>query len=309
MNIHAQSATAQAQPTCNEDDTLARRLEATGNFKVLRRLVPRRPTPAPAGNTNKVGIALDVETTGLDPAKDDIIEVAMVKFRYSEADEITGVSGVFQSYNEPSVPIPALVTELTGITHEMVAGHRIDIAALEAFVADANIIIAHNAAFDRMFAERLSQTFEHKHWACSQTEVDWRKHRFSGAKLSYILTDMGHFHNAHRAIDDCHALVEILGHQLPATAQSVFAELMGCARRTTVRVWAQRSPFDLKDALKARGYRWSDGTDGRPRSWFIDVVEDERDAELSYLKKEIYQRDVGIDCQVMTAHDRFSSRA
>lgn len=309
MNIHAQSATAQTQPSSDYAESLACRLEATGNYRVLRRLVPRTPTPAPAGYTGKVGIILDFETTGLDPAKDEIIEVAMVKFRYSETDEITGINDVFQSYNEPSVPIPALVTDLTGITNDIVAGHRIDIAALEAFVTEANIVIAHNASFDRKFAERLSPTFEHKHWACTQTEVDWRKHRFGGAKLGYLLADFGYFYKAHRAIDDCHALVEILGHPLPATAQTVFAELIDCARRTTVQVWAQGSPFDLKDALKARGYRWNDGSDGRPKSWFVDVDEEMRDAELSFLKKEIYQREVHIECRAMTALDRFSSRA
>jgi len=309
MNIHAQSATAQAQSNSDDDEGLARRLEATGDFRILRRLVPRTPTPAPDGYTGKVGIILDFETTGLDPAKDEIIEAACVKFRYSETDEITGVSDVFQSYNEPSIPIPTLVTDLTGITNEQVAGHRIDNAALEAFVADANIVIAHNAGFDRKFAERLSPTFEHMHWACTQTEIDWRSHGFGGAKLGYLLADIGHFHNAHRAIDDCHALVEILAHPLPTTARSVFAELIDCARRTTARIWAQRSPFDLKDALKARGYRWNDGTDGRPKSWFIDVDEDKRDAELSYLKKEIYQREIDIECRAMTALDRFSNRA
>lgn len=309
MNNHAQSATAQAQPTCGDDENLACRLEATGNYKILRRLVPRGHTPTPAGYTGKIGIILDFETTGLDPAKEEVIEAGLVKFRYSDADEITGVSGVFQSYNEPSVPVPALVTELTGITNEIVAGHRLDIAALEAFVADADIIIAHNASFDRKFAERLSPIFEHKHWACTQTEIDWRKHGFGGAKLSYLLADIGYFHNAHRAVDDCHALVEILAHPLPAMARPAFAELIDRACRTTARIWAQRSPFDLKDALKARGYRWNDGADGRPKSWFIDVDEDRRDAELSYLKKEIYQRDVDIECRAMTALDRFSNRA
>ena len=308
MNIHAQSAITQPQPNSDDAEGLARHLEATGDYKILRRLVPRIPTPAPAGYTGKVGIVLDFETTGLDAAKDEVIEAACVKFRYSEADEITAVSDVFQNYNEPSVPIPALVTELTGITNEMVAGHRLDIAALEAFVADADIIIAHNAGFDRKFAERLSRVFEHKHWACTQTEIDWRKHGFGGAKLGYLLADIGYFHNAHRAIDDCHALVEILAHPLPATARSVFGELLDRARRTTVRVWAQGSPFDLKDKLKARGFHWNDGSDGRPKSWFIDVAEDRRDAELSYLKKEIYQRDVNIECRAMTALDRFSNR-
>lgn len=309
MNNHAQSAIAQAPSICADDENLARRLEATGNYKILRRLVPRSLTPSSAGYTGKVGIILDFETTGLDPVKDEIIEAAMVKFRYSETDEITGVSDVFQAYNEPSVPIPALVTDLTGTTNEMVAGHRIDIVALEAFVADANLIIAHNAGFDRKFAERLMPIFEHKPWACTQTEIDWRSHGFGGAKLGYLLADIGYFHNAHRAIDDCHALVELLAHPIPAVARPVFAELIGCARRTTARIWAQSSPFELKAALKARGYRWNDGSDGRPKSWFIDVTEESRDAELSYLKKEIYQREIDIECRSLTALDRFSNRA
>jgi DNA polymerase-3 subunit epsilon len=308
MNIHSNSAVAQAQADSRDAESLARHLEATGDYKILRRLVPRNPTPAPAAYTGKIGIILDFETTGLDSSKDEIVEAACVKFRYSATDEITGVSDIFHAYNEPSVPISALVTELTGITNEMVAGHRLDIAVLKAFVADADIIIAHNAGFDRKFAERLSRIFEHKHWACTQTEIDWRKHGFGGAKLGYLLADIGYFHKAHRAIDDCRALVEILAYPLPATARSVFTELLDCARRTTVRVWAQGSPFDLKDTLKARGYHWNDGSDGRPKSWFIDVAEDRRDAELSYLKKEIYQREVDIQCRAMTGLDRFSKR-
>ncbi len=308
MNVHAQPPATAAPADGDETEISARRLEATGDYKVLRRLVPRQPTPQPAGYTGKIGIVLDFETTGLDAANDEVIEVAMIKFRYSDADEITGIGGVFQSYNQPSVPIPPAVTELTGITDAMVAGHHIDDAALEAFVADAHVVIAHNAGFDRKFAERSWPLFEHKHWACSQTEIDWRKHGFGGAKLGYLLADIGRFHNAHRAIDDCHALVEILCHPLPATARPMFSELMTCARRTTARVWAQRSPFELKDALKARGYRWNDGTDGRPKSWFIDVDDDQRDTELSFLKKEIYQRDVDIAYRALTALDRFSNR-
>lgn len=308
MNMHAQPPIAPARTDGDEIENLAQRLEATGDYKVLRRLVPHQPTATPVGYAGKIGIVLDFETTGLDAAKDEIIEVAMVKFRYSDGDEITGVGGVFQSYNQPSIAIPPAVTELTGITDDIVAGHRIDNAALEAFVADADVMIAHNAGFDRKFAERSWPLFEHKPWACSQTEIDWRKHGFGGAKLGYLLADIGRFHNAHRAIDDCHALIEILCHRLPATSRPVFSELMSCARRTTARVWAQRSPFELKDALKARGYRWNDGTDGRPKSWFVDIDDDQRDAELRYLKKEIYQREVDIECRALTALDRFSNR-
>jgi len=57
------------------------------------------------------------------------------------------------------MPTPLEVTKITGITGAMVVGHRIDEAAVAAFVADANIVIAHNANFDRKFAEGLRPAF------------------------------------------------------------------------------------------------------------------------------------------------------
>jgi DNA polymerase III subunit epsilon len=296
--------------TQNEDaEDRARRLEATGNYKVLRRLIPRRPTPTPADRDSKVAIIVDFETTGLDAVKDEIIEVAMVKFRYSNSDQVTGVTGIFQSFNQPAAAIPAEIVELTNITDAMVAGHKIDDAALENFVADANIVIAHNAAFDRKFAERSWPLFEHKHWACSATGIEWQKYGFGGVKLPYLLMQSGFFHDAHRALDDCHATLEILVRELPDTSTTALAVLLDRARRKTFRVWAENAPFELKDELKRRRYHWNDGTDGRPRSWHIDVEESKLEAETTYLRKEIYQRDIDIACQEITALDRFSNRA
>jgi DNA polymerase III subunit epsilon len=294
----------------DETEVLARQLDATGDFRVLRRLVPRVPTPTPAGYDGKFGVIIDFETTGLDPTRDEIIEVAAVKFRYSNSDEISGVAGVFQSFNEPSKPIPAEIVELTEITDMMVAGHRIDAAAIEKFVSDdVKICISHNANFDRKWAESRWPIFEHMNWGCSMSDIDWKKTSgFGGAKLDYLLAGAGFFHGAHRAIDDCQAVLEILDRPLPGQSATAFAKLLDHARRKTIRVWAQGAPFELKDVLKRRGYRWSDGSDGRPRSWYTDVDEDKRDAELKFLRQEIYQRDVDILCREITALDRFSNR-
>jgi DNA polymerase III subunit epsilon len=200
------------------------------------------------------------------------------------------------------------VTALTGITEEMVAGHRIDDAAVAAFVDDAVITIAHNSGFDRKFAERYWPVFEHNAWSCSASEIDWRAHGFAGAQLGYALNGAGFFHQAHRAVDDCHALLEVLAHQLPTTGAPALALLLEAARKPTVRVWADRSPFELKDSLKRRGYRGSDGSDGRPRCWYIDILDSAVDAEIAFLKTEIYLRDVEPRLQTLTAFTRFSSR-
>jgi DNA polymerase-3 subunit epsilon len=289
-------------------EALAQQLEATGNYKILRRLIPRECTPAPAGASERFGIIIDLETTGLDPLKDEVIELGAVKFRYTAGDVITGVSAIFQAFNQPSGSIPAAVRELTGITDEMVAGHTIDGPALDGFVADASVIIAHNAGFDRKFAERFWPAFEHKNWACSANEIDWTAYGFGGAKLGYLLAESGLFHDAHRAVDDCHALLEILTRPLPTTPSTALSALLDRARRRSVRVWAENSPFELKDVLKKRGYRWSDGADGMPRSWFIEVAEGPHEAEMAFLRSEIYQREVELRCQVLTARERHSAR-
>ncbi|BAR58147.1 DNA polymerase III epsilon subunit-like protein [Bradyrhizobium diazoefficiens] len=105
---------------------MAEALSRSPDYRILRRLVAR-PTYVPTlGQEVRTGVLLDTETTGLDHAKDEIIELGMVKFDYSADGRIVGVRDTFSAFNEPSVPISAEVTALTGITHEMVAGHRLD---------------------------------------------------------------------------------------------------------------------------------------------------------------------------------------
>jgi DNA polymerase III subunit epsilon len=299
-------------PMLESDLTLAamaEALERSTDYRVLRKLVPRSAFWPANGESAKTAVIMDVETTGLDTTKDEVIELAMVKFDYLPDGRITALRDTFASFNEPSGPIAEEVTALTGITDAMVAGNRIDAAAVDAFVADASIVIAHMAAFDRKFAERYWPIFEQKAWGCSATEVDWRKHGFAGAQLGYLLNGCGFFHQAHRAVDDCHALLEVLAFQLPTTGKPAFAALLEQARKPTMRVWAEQTPFDLKDSLKRRGYRWSDGSDGRPRSWYVDVEESRLENEISFLKTEIYLRDVELRTQILTATCRFSVRA
>src|SRR6266852_1895238 len=301
-----------ADPMLPEEINLAAMAETLGkspDYRVLRRLIPRTEFASSEGKATKTGILLDDETTGLDTARDEIIELAMVKFTYLPDDQIARITDVFSSFNEPQNPIPAEITDLTGIADEMVVGHRIDPEAVAAFTAGAGIIIAHNANFDRKFAERYWPLFEQKAWACSATEMEWRKHGFDGSRLGYLLAGVGFFHRAHRAIDDCHALFEILVSGLPKVNKPALAVLLERARRKTIRICAEQSPFDLKDELKKRGYRWNDGVDGRPRSWYIDVDETNHANEIEFSRTTIYLRDVEPRIQAMSAINRFSNRA
>ena len=86
-------------------DAMAEALAQSPDYRVLRRLVAR-PTYVPAaGQEVRTGILLDTETTGLDAAKDEIIELGMVKFDYRPDGRIVGVRDTFSAFNEPSAPI------------------------------------------------------------------------------------------------------------------------------------------------------------------------------------------------------------
>jgi len=260
------------------------------------------------GSETRLGLFVDVETTGLDPSRNEVIELAMVPFTYSLDGRILEIREPFQRLREPDKPIPAEITALTGITNEMVAGQTIDPAEVAAFASGAALVVAHNAAFDRRFVERLSEVFVTKPWACSMTEIDWGAEGYEGTKLAYLAVGAGFFYERHRAAQDCIAAIELLAATLPKASVPAMAHLLERARRPSWRIWAENSPYDLKDALKARGYRWNSEGNPNPRAWYIDVDDDVREQELAYLRAEIYQRDVELLVRKITAYERFSDR-
>lgn len=95
-------------------------------------------------------VALDLETTGLSPMRDQILEIGAVRVENGE------VTGVYETFVDEGVEIPARITELTGITAEMTAGGRPLREAVQGFLefsGDA-VLLGHNLPFDYGFMKR-----------------------------------------------------------------------------------------------------------------------------------------------------------
>ena len=290
-------------------EAAAAALEASGDYRVLRRLKAHEAFSPDDGSPKKIAVIVDLETTGLDASSDEIIELGMLKFSYGADGRVHRVLQTYSAFREPQRAIPEEITRLTGISPAMVAGKSIDTDAVTTFIEDAVLIIAHNASFDRPHCERSWPVFSTKHWGCSSSEVDWHARGHVGSRLGYLLADYGLFHGSHRALDDCRAVLEILSKARPPFVEPPLKTLLDTARLTTVRLWAEGAPFEKKDVLKARGYRWS-GIHGAPRAWWREVAEADADTEVRFLRREIFDDEViELPTRRVTALERFAERA
>ena len=286
-------------------EQLASTLAADPDYKVLRRLKPRIDlAPAPDHSLAK-GVVIDTETTGLDADTCKIIEIGLVAFEY---DPVTGqpirVIGTYGGLEDPGHPLIKEITELTGITDAMLVGQRIDEERIKSLVADADIVIAHNADFDRPFLENRLPVFATLPWGCSLSDIDWMAEKLGSRKLDYIAYQMGFFFGAHRAEEDCQALLEILAHALPVSGRPGLKSLLDRLPEIGYTIYAINSPFSSKDALKARQYRW----DAEGKVWHRTLAgADAFHEEIAWLKATVYGgRSAKIEVEERDARSRFS---
>lgn len=154
-------------------------------------------------------VALDLETTGLDPEWDSIIEIGMVRVRRGE------VVAEYSTLVNPGMPIDDFIAELTGITNDMLAAAPALPEVLPAardFLGD-DIILGHNINFDINFIydnceyqglKPVSNGYIDTMRISRRVLPDLKHHR-----LGDIVNALGVDHaQAHRAIGDCHATID-----------------------------------------------------------------------------------------------------
>ncbi len=184
-------------------EKIALALAAHPDYRVLRRLPIRDQYNPPDGTQVRIGLVLDTETTGIDPT-DRVLELGLVRFEF---DPITGrvyrILGQYAGLEDPGIRISETATAIHGITASMVRGMRFDDEAVKRITAGVDLVIAHNARFDRPMIEKRYALFAKMNWSCSYQEIDWKSVGFVGSSLEYLAYRHGFFYDAHGAEMDC----------------------------------------------------------------------------------------------------------
>ena len=154
-------------------------------------------------------ISFDIETTGLSPKSDRITEIGAVRIDNGE------VTQVFNTFADPEMPIPAKITQLTGITDEMVRGAPSQGEAVKAFLEFAGglPLIAHNAhgfdiRFIRVAAKNAGLAFDSAY--IDTLPLAQALYKLKNYKLDTVANhlELPPF-NHHRASDDAKVLADI----------------------------------------------------------------------------------------------------
>ena len=222
-------------------------------------------------------VIIDLETSGLNPEQDEIIEIGIITLKIDQNSR-PSILKMFGALNEPSKPISEEISNLTGIQNEDLHGQKIDWQEIATIIKDCEIAIAHNAGFDRSFIEKIPEIAALKlHWACSVRHIDWLAHGFKTKALNYLAADHGFVNPfAHRALFDCATTYRIV--------ETKMAELIEKSYEKEFLFSAVNSPFSTKDILKARGYKWN----GEAKHWWKIIGESQITDERNFMANEIY---------------------
>jgi DNA polymerase-3 subunit epsilon len=229
---------------------------------------------------------LDTETTGLDKQNNEIIELALKVVKLEEGSgKIVSIDHEFESFNNPGGHIDEGITLINGITDEMVKGKSIDWSTVDTILQEVDIIVSHNASFDRGFMDRYSTISQNTVWACTIDDIDWLARGFTNTKQELLCHWHGFYFDAHRAMNDVNALIHLVTHQHYNGNRPVL-ELIENARKPLHVIHATNFPYDevKKDKIKANGYQWN----GVNKIWFKRVNFVNLGSEKEWLTSIIY---------------------
>ena len=229
--------------------------------------LPSFPSPTPRGlpPCPERLLIVDTETTGLTPAKGRCIEVGAVLFHVPSRAVLSQLSFLLPCSSNPAERVNGIAAAVTRLEQP----RDQFLACLEAMAAAADVLVAHNAAFERQWFGREELPPLQRPWLCSMEDIRWPAERHLRATPS--VRDLALAYGvpvwaAHRALTDCIYIAQVFEReaQLEALLQQALLPR---------KLYRARLPYDQRHLAKEAGFRWNEGVQG---AWSKRLTEAER---------------------------------
>ncbi len=223
--------------------------------------------PAPRGlpACPELLLILDTETTGLSPARGRCIEVGAVLFHVPSRAVLSQLSFLLPCNSNPAQGVNGIAAEVTRLKQP----REQSLACLEAMAAAADVLVAHNAAFDRQWFGCQELPPLQRPWLCSMEDIRWPAERHLRATPS--LRDLALAYGvpvwaAHRALTDCIYIAQVFERE--AQLETLLQQAL-----LPRKLYRARLPYEQRHLAKEAGFRWNEGVQG---AWSKRLTDDER---------------------------------
>ena len=214
---------------------------------------------------------LDTETTGFKPGADKIIELAAILYSLKQAAPIACFSSLIPYTSNDAAKANGITVELLSATPSKYTAFARN--SLNAFAADSDALVAHNASFDRNFvnAAEILTVDKTLPWVCTMNHVAWPKVVGGKSLMAIAIAHGVAITAAHRALTDCDILARLLTrvHELGHSLPDLFERAM--TPRTLVQAMVS---YQDRQMAKDANFRW-DENEEHPKKWLRECTAEE----------------------------------
>ena len=199
-------------------------------------------------------LILDTETTGLDPQRDRCIEIGAVLFDLPRRSVLSQVSLLLPCDQNPAQAVNGIEPALTQQPQPWQQG----LQWFEALLASADLVVAHNAAFDRQWFGIAPLPEIHKPWLCTMEDIRWpadRRLRSNPSVRDLALAYSVPVWAAHRALTDCIYLAQVF--ERCSDLEQLVQQ--GLEPR---RLYRARLSYEERHQAREAGFRWNEPVSG-----------------------------------------------
>ena len=209
-------------------------------------------------------LILDTETTGLDENKDEIIEIGCILFHVSSKSVLSQVSFLFPVSTNEAEHVNGISAEVTNITQPWEDGLNFFLKLVDY----SDLIVAHNADFDKKWFGKGRLPKLDKRWICSLEDINWTFQK--SLKLRPSVTDLAlsfsiPVWNLHRALSDCFYISEVF-----KKCENLEEILLKATEPRNL--YKALVSYEERELAKKAGFRWNSPVEG---AWSRKLTADE----------------------------------